>query len=110
MKSTSWREVKFSNCKLIGINWSDCQSIAEIIFEHSILDYSVFHDLNLYALSMINCSLKYLDISNLKMKKSRFIGSDLLGASISNCDLSECDFTSAMNYSISPELIGENYV
>jgi len=97
------RDVYFSQCKLVGINWSQTNSLNMLSFEECILNLSVFQQLNLKSLKAISSTLHEVDFSGSHMQQANFYQSDLEGAIFNECDLRQSDFRMAKNYSISPE-------
>ena len=100
--NTTFRDVKFQECKLLGINWSSCQIISNLDIRDSILDYSVFQDLNLSHSTFKKSSLKDVDFSSSKLSNSDFSSSNLRASSFTGSDLSKCDFRNAVEYNINP--------
>jgi uncharacterized protein YjbI with pentapeptide repeats len=103
-KNTTLNDIRFVNCKLLGIQFQECNSfLLSFGFENCILKLSVFYKLKLKKISFINCNLQEAD----------FTETDLTGAIFENCDLyrtvffgttlEKADFRSSFNYSLDPE-------
>lgn len=96
----SFRDVSFSNSKLMGLNWSSVSTVYDLKFENCQLDFSVFHDVKLQNLLIQNCSCRDIDFFGCDLIKSNFSGSDLVGSHFNQCDLQKSDFTDVKNHSI----------
>ena len=100
------KAVKFSHCKLMGIDWSGFNYSAffneNLSFDECILDYGCFIGLKARKLTMKNCMCKEADFENADLQKSNFFGTDFAGSRFVNTDLQEASFLNAKNYSINP--------
>ena len=45
IRGASLRSVNFSDCKLIGVNWTNASAISHLVIENCILNYSNFKQL-----------------------------------------------------------------
>lgn len=105
LNETPLRDVTFTGCKMIGLNFENVSPFRlKIQFEDTMLDYASFHKLKLAGLKMVNCSLKGCDFSATQLKKSVFTNSILTDAQFNNTNLLDADFRSSKNYSINPSL------
>lgn len=100
--NSSFRNSNFIDSKLVGINWSSTQTLVELKFENSLMDYSVFQDMKLSSAIFKNCSLKEVDFSQSDLSKASFSGSNLRHSSFTGADLSQANLTHAAEYSIDP--------
>lgn len=98
----SFRDVSFEECKLIGINWTNAITVADLTFKECKLDMSSFQRLHLKALKCVDSSAKNVDFSDAKLMKSQFSDSQLDGSTFTGADLSEADFRTARGYGIHP--------
>jgi fluoroquinolone resistance protein len=96
------RDVSLSSCKVIGVNFSDCEDLFHFKAKGTSFDYSVFQRMNAPQIILENCSLNEVDFSESKLKGGSFAGSILSQAIFNDADISECDFRGAQNYSIDP--------
>ncbi len=101
----SFRDVSFSNSKMVGVNFSVCTSWFELSFIDSVLDYSVFQDIDGTNSSFKKCSLKEVDFSSSNLKNSNFEEANLIGANFTNSDMSGANFIGAINYFIDPQFV-----
>lgn len=99
----------FNNCKLIGVNWtlinwknrSSKKKIKfPITFTNSILDYSIFIGLDMYAVLFSNSMLKEVSFEEANLEYANFENTDLSGSLFRNTMLKNADFSTAKNYTI----------
>ncbi len=102
---TSIKDCSFSECKLMGVNFSRVKDFG-------------------FAAKFVSCNLSYTSFDKKKLNKSSFINSNLTGANFTQSDLSKCviqncnfmeaifmqtdisgvDFTTNMHFLIDPNL------
>jgi uncharacterized protein YjbI with pentapeptide repeats len=101
---TSFKHVSFQNCKMIGLQFSDCRTfLLEMHFKNCTLDYSSFSTLNLKQTTFQMCSLIESDFSSTNLEKVDFKECTLLRATFDRTNLKSADFRTATHYSIDPE-------
>jgi uncharacterized protein YjbI with pentapeptide repeats len=101
---TGLQEVRFANCKLLGITFSDCRKLLlQMEFERCLLKLSVFSGLDLKNTSFVDCDLQEADFTGANMSGAAFGNCDLKKALFFHTNLEKADFRTAYNYSISPE-------
>ncbi len=97
--------VTFRECKLTGINFSECEEfLFTVDFESCLMDYTSFLRRKMPKTSFIDCSLKNAVFEQANLSKATFDNTDLAGAVFERTTLAEADFSTAYNYSIDPEL------
>ncbi len=102
---TSFQNIKFKNCKMLGLNFSKCNEFGfSVNFENCLLDQSSFYNVDLRNTCFSKTKLHDVDFTEANLKKSKFYDSDLLNASFYNTNLEEVNFKEAFNYNIDPEL------
>jgi fluoroquinolone resistance protein len=102
---SSLRDVTFKQCKLLGVNFSECEDfLFSVRFESCILDYASFMKKKMTKTKFIDTSLKHVVFSNANLSNAVFDNSDLADAVFNGTDLKEADFRTASNYMIDPEL------
>ncbi|RYY56537.1 MAG: pentapeptide repeat-containing protein [Chitinophagaceae bacterium] len=100
---TALRDVKFSNCKLLGIRFENCDPfLLSVSFSKCILNLAGFFKMSLKKTAFTDCTLHETDFS----------GADLTQAVLANCDchlavfdrtnLTKADLRGAFNYQIDP--------
>ena len=105
VNNTAFREVKFSACKLLGINFNDCNPfLLAVHFENCQLQLASFYELTLNNTIFKNCNLQEVDFTKTDLKSSSFDDCDLSRAIFENTNLEKADFRTAFNYSIDPEI------
>ena len=96
--------VVFNECKLLGINFSNCVGLSFAVkFESCLLDYCSFANKKLAKTIFSDSSLKSTDFTESDLSKSKFLNCDLTNTLFYRSILTEVDFTSASNYNIDPE-------
>lgn len=105
VQATAFKDVFFKGCKLVGLDFSICNPfLFEVRFEECQLNLASFYQLKLAHTKFINCQLREVDFVLADLNKASFEGCDLLGAMFERCLLEYTDFTTAINYSLDPEL------
>ena len=105
LNGTALQDAKFSHCKLLGINFSECQDfLFSVQFDSCILDYSIFQGKKMVKTKFIKSSLKEVSFVQAGLADCVFDHSDLNGAIFNGTDLTGANFTTALNYSMDPEL------
>jgi uncharacterized protein YjbI with pentapeptide repeats len=100
---TSWRGVRFEQCKLLGLRFDQCHAfLLELAFDTCILDLGSFHGLRLRKTVFRNCRLRETDLSGADLSGASFAGCDLGGAVFDRTVLEGADLRTAHHYSIDP--------
>jgi uncharacterized protein YjbI with pentapeptide repeats len=103
--TTSLKNVFFKNCKLIGVDFSNCKDfLFSVGFENCILDYTSFFGKKLKNTVFKKCSIKEVNFTDSDLTNSVFPDCDLSRTQFEHTNLNGVDFTSAYNYTIDPEL------
>ncbi len=103
--NTAFQASYFKNCVLNGIQFDNCDKfLLSFWFDHCNLDYANFYQLKLIASKFTNCSLKEVDFTETQLEGASFDDCDLAQAVFHYSNLEKADFTTAINYSIDPEL------
>ncbi len=95
-----FRDIKFSQSKLIGLDFSTLNSVSDLSFDLCILDMANLSELILKQTEMTECRCRGTDFTRAKLAKSNFTRSDFDGAIFYETDLRDCDFSEAVNYRI----------
>src|ERR1700744_1011807 len=97
--------VAFSNCKLLGINFSECQALLFTVgFNGCVVDLASFMGRKMLNTRLVRSSLKEATFSQANLAGSTFDECDLLGTVFNRTDLSGADLSTAHNFDIDPEL------
>ena len=97
--------LSFKECKLIGVNFSECSDfLFSVCFENCLLDYASFANKKMPKTSFLHSSLKGTDFSNANLSFAQFDNTDLAGAVFDRTNLTAANFTTALNFTIDPEL------
>ena len=103
--ATGLKNVFFTNCKLIGVDFSGCKDfLFSVGFENCILDYSFFLKKKLKNTIFKKCSIKEANFADSDLTNARFLECDLLMTQFEKTQLYGADFTTSYNFIIDPEL------
>lgn len=100
LTNASFRDVVFRKSKLLGLNWSPVNTLSNVSFLESLMDYSVFQSLNLKGVVFSVCKMCDVDFYESQLVKSTFTDCYLRGAVFNKANLSESDFRGAKDYFI----------
>lgn len=104
LEKTTLREVKFRDCKQLGMLFEKCNEfLFSIELENCILNHSSFFKLNLKKMKFINCSLQEVDFTEADLSSALFRACDLRGATFEKTILDRADLRTAYQYSLDPE-------
>ncbi len=98
--NSEFREVEFTGCKAIGIDWTKAGKIKELSFTDCLVNYSNFRLLKLPKTVMKKCEAKEADFIETDLENSILTGTDFENSVFFKTNLSGADFTGATNYSI----------
>ncbi|MBJ6118689.1 pentapeptide repeat-containing protein [Pontibacter sp. BT310] len=97
--------VVFKECKLTGINFSECEDfLFTVYFENCLLDYASFAKRKMAKTKFIKCSLKGVDFSNANLTSALFDNTDMERAVFNYTNLTGADLSSAYSFDIDPEI------
>ena len=104
LSGTSLKGVHFKNCKLLGIQFKECDDfLFNVNFQECVLDYSSFANKKMPKTKFNSCSLREVTFVGTNLTSSVFDNCNLDGAIFNNTILAGADFTTASNYKIDPE-------
>jgi fluoroquinolone resistance protein len=104
-KYTCFQEVEFTECKILGVTFNQCNHfLLSIRFNSCLLNLSSFHQLKLVGTLFSNCKLHEVDFTESNLKKVNFDNCELNKAVFdqSNLELSDC--STAVGFEINPTL------
>lgn len=105
LNHTSFRSVRFKDCKLLGLNFENCNEFGfEAGFEDCQLVRSSFYRMKLKRAIFRRCRLHETDFAESDLSDAVFDNCDLTNARFEKTTLERADFTSAYNYTIDLEL------
>jgi fluoroquinolone resistance protein len=105
LKNTVLNEVKFANCKLLGLHFEDSDDfILRVSFEDCILKLSTFYKRKIKKTVFKNCNLQEVDFSECDLTGSLFDHCDLGSAVFYKTVLDNVDFRTSFHYSFDPEI------
>lgn len=104
LANASFREVKFQDCKLLGLHFDQCNPfLFDVSFSHCNLNLASFYRLKMKKARFDSCNLRECDFSECDLSSAIFNESDLLDATFDNTILEKSDFRNARYYQIDPE-------
>ncbi|MDT0552166.1 pentapeptide repeat-containing protein [Urechidicola vernalis] len=104
-KHTLFQEVRFEDCKLIGVKFADCNDfLLDFNFKQCQLNFSSFYKLKMIGTKFDRCKLQEADFTDANLSKCTFNNSDLYKTIFDNSNLSHTDFKTTINYTIDPEI------
>lgn len=98
--NSSFRDVEFSQSKLLGINWASAQNLFDLKFKQCVLNYCSFSSNDIQGTIFKDCTMRSVEFSETNLKNSRFDYCDLAESSFHRSNLEYCDFREATNYYI----------
>ncbi len=109
LKGSDFNAVRFENCQLIGVNWTETTwekgwILKPADFERCALNHSSFLGLDLKRVSLVRCTAQNVDFAEANLNGCNCTGTDFLESRFLHTDLTEADFSGARNYAISPAL------
>jgi uncharacterized protein YjbI with pentapeptide repeats len=104
VNNSKLQDVLFSDCKLLGINFSQAKDFAFTLFcKNCNMDYVSFDKKKLNKSVFENCKMHNANFTQADLTKIKFINCDLLEAHFAQTNLGGVDFTSSHNFLINPE-------
>lgn len=104
ISNTSFQQVVFNNCKLLGLQFDQCSGFGfAASFNNCQLNHSTFYKMKLSGSGFTNCSLVETDFTDAELKKVLLQHCDLHLAIFENTNLEGADIRSSINYIINPE-------
>jgi uncharacterized protein YjbI with pentapeptide repeats len=95
--------VSFESCKVMGLNFSECESFGfSPEFRDCILDSAVFFENNFKRGKILKCRLASCDLIECDFREADFSGSSFENVTIQKCDFAKADFRTARGYAIDP--------
>lgn len=105
LSESTVNNVTFSNSKILGVNFSECQDfLFSVMFDSCILDYSSFQGKKMLKTKFIRTSMKEVNLNKTNLSSSLFDQTDLSGALFEATNLSSANLISAYGFAIDPEL------
>lgn len=108
VQKTVFRDVAFTDCKLLGIYFHNCQqSLFSPTFTGCLLNMSSFQGCKIKKTYFSRCELRDVDFTDADLSGSVFDDCNLERAIFANTRLDAVDLRSAYNFSINPT---DNYL
>jgi fluoroquinolone resistance protein len=104
LAKTVFREVKFKDCKMIGLRFDDCNQFSlSFNLDNCNLNHSSFFQVKSIKTKFMNSQFQEADFTGVDFTGSVFDNCDFAKATFQNTILEKVDFRSSYNYSINPE-------
>ncbi len=104
LSQTALRSVKFKDCKLLGLQFDQCNPIGiAFTFTGCNLNNTSFFKVKAIGTKFQKCQMHEADFSQSDIRKSTFEDTDLLHAKFDQTNLEEVSFSTAYNYTLQPE-------
>lgn len=104
LSGASLKGVKFKNCKLLGIQFEECDDfLFNVSFQECVLDYSSFANKKMPKTIFNSCSLREVSFVGTNLTSAVFDNSNLDGTIFNNTQLAGADFSKATDFKIDPE-------
>ena len=105
LNNTAFRNVIFTHCKMLGMHMERCNPfLLEVAFSHCLLSLSTFYRLQLKRTKFSHCILHECDFTETDLTQAVLEECDLAGAVFDHSILVKADLSTAINYTIDPEL------
>ena len=99
------KHIKFINCKLLGVNFGECNPfLFSINFDTCLLHLAGFYRLKMKGTKFSNCNLKEADFTETDLTNAIFENCDLVSVVFERTILEKADLRTSQNFSIDPEL------
>jgi uncharacterized protein YjbI with pentapeptide repeats len=98
--NTRFSQVKFSHCKVIGLDWTKTQHLEDLEFSGCQVNYSNFKLLKIPKTKIVDCEAKEVDFSETDLTGADLKNSDFEKSRFFKTDLTSADLKGAKNYFI----------
>jgi fluoroquinolone resistance protein len=100
---TSFQSTEFTDCKILGVNFTLCNPFAlGICFSGSIINSCNFSGMKLRKSKFTECEIVDTDLINADLTEADFTSAKFRGAVFHNTNLSKAKFINAQGYEIHP--------
>lgn len=100
---TTFQEIVFKECKLLGVHFDHCSELLfSAKFDHCIINLASFYKRNLKKTVFNACSLQEVDFAEADLSQAVFNDCDLSRAIFDHTILNKADLRTAFHYSIDP--------
>jgi uncharacterized protein YjbI with pentapeptide repeats len=104
LSGSSFRNISFKRCKLLGIRWDECNTfLFSVFFNQCQLDMNVFYGMKMKKTKFFSCSVREVDFTETDLSEAIFYECDLSGAVFDQTNLRSADFRTSRSYIIDPD-------
>ena len=100
LKNCVFRGVRFEHSKLIGINWTDAETVMHLEFRQCQLSFGNFEGLDLRKSIFEDCIAREVEFARANLMTVNAQRTDSRGANFQGSNLTKADFRGAQEYSI----------
>lgn len=93
-------EVKFTQCKVLGIDWTKAAQVSDLEFQSCQINYSNFRMLKLPKIKIVSCEAKEVDFIETDLSNADLSHTDFERSQFFKTNLTHADFQGAKNYLI----------
>lgn len=97
---SSFIEIIFTQCKVIGIDWTKTGQLRDLQFDKCEINYSNFTLLKIPKMKILDCIAKEVDFTEADLQESVLQNTDFENSIFNKTNLSKADFRGAINYYI----------
>jgi fluoroquinolone resistance protein len=99
---SSLRGVRFTDCKLLGVNFAAANDNPDVAFESCVLRYAVFDGVHLRGASFHDVALQEASFVDSDVREAAFTACDLTRAVFRKCQMAGADFTTSTGLFFEP--------
>lgn len=100
---STFQRSKFTQCKVIGVNWAKVRRIERIEFHDCNLSYATFMELDLSRTVLSRCLAKEATFAETNLTGANCTHTDFTGSRFIHTNLTKADFRGAQNYAIAAD-------
>lgn len=101
-KGLAARDVRFSECKLLGVDWTSVSPHPRVAFEACDLRYASFASVHLRKTTFLRSQITEATFADVDLTECDFDGSDLEGTTFRECVLHKANFSGARGLLLDP--------
>lgn len=101
-KGLAARDVRFAECKLLGVDWTGVSPHPRLAIEACDLRYAAFSSVHLRKTPFLRSQITEATFVDVDLTECDFDGSDLAGTTFRECVLHKADFTGARGVLLDP--------
>ena len=111
LKGSTFQNTRFTDSQIIGVDWTQTTwtnhkalLVRPVDFQACALNHSTFMGLSMRHMQLEKCVAHDVSFEESDLTRANCTFTDFTGSRFQRTNLTEADFTSATNYTISPQL------